>query len=925
MSLLDKNKIFFGLLHYIFSEQKNVDWALKTSLVNYTGINSTVNNKKYQQDSVIQDVIDYIYQIKPYHVEFEQFIEKYSSQRDEVNVSGADGQEKNNITFYIRFDAVTSTVDPQGDMNDIEYMDTHAANRLYAYKTKNLEDIKDYLNCHFKGITINGSTFNVDNSGYDAFLYDSTLYDAPTVTNDWCVVDYTENLDHEYVKKFVNVGIQTFVIDNEDLLQHQFVTVTSEFLGKTTEIADFSLENNMLTLFDTIRNTEKITVTEDKEGVKKSWIYVGHSFCEKTSDSEVDQFISWGTEYFTIPEGGFNSNKVTVHIESPNGTRDLSENTVVTNWQLVGNQVYIPFDKENDCYFDKRLVRNGHVVITTIDYYYIYDKIYTWEDRYGQSNNTITLSGNKFLRPYYEVERPSELCVSAPLPYLMIYNVDDNGMPTNLYGVDYKHYQYKSAFPKVHITTLRQDLNIGDSEIHVASVSKLKAPVIEDDLAITPGKIIINSEIIEFYEVDKENKTLKRLRRGAEGSYLAEHHASGSYVIDFRDSIRNDYSSKSTSIMTYVTKDMENKFVIPGVLTDIDKVNVMVKPMIRLLTPITFTSTYFDISSNNISLPGNILLNIPKRDNFVVHSNQTLNITIGGKQYNFQIGYQINSVDDFVTFIKNSASNIDGFSATTDENNIILISQKGKAIVMSNGSGTPLQEIVGNYAQGVNAFTDSDTPIMKDGSNGLRINRANVVWGADKSSPGWMKDNPTRGTLQDAADSINNLSATRGMVRAEIYDGKLVIIPLTNEEITIANLTSPDRYEDNVNILGLPTYTPASSLYTENMTIEANIPSIKGYIFINDEKVYFENIQQMATNHYRITNFYINEEYNTDSIIYSEKPELLSRDDFVITTEEVAYSNDESTINNAEKIEVNYVILRETPQEGHIVIVSNDE
>ena len=49
MSALDRNKIFFGLVHYILSEQKNVDWILKTSLVNFTGINSTVTEQKYEK------------------------------------------------------------------------------------------------------------------------------------------------------------------------------------------------------------------------------------------------------------------------------------------------------------------------------------------------------------------------------------------------------------------------------------------------------------------------------------------------------------------------------------------------------------------------------------------------------------------------------------------------------------------------------------------------------------------------------------------------------------------------------------------------------------------------------------------------------------------------------------------------------------
>lgn len=929
MSLLDKNKIFFGLLHYIFSEQKNVDWALKTSLVNYTGINSTVNNKKYKQDSVIQDVIDYIYQIKPYHVEFEQFIEKYSSQRDDVNVSGAKEQEKNNITMYIRFDAVTSSVDPQGLLSDIEYMDTHMANRLYAYKTKNLDDIKDYLNCHFKGITINGSTFNVDKSGYDAFLYDSTLYDAPTITNDYCLVNYKENLDYPYIKEFVNVGLQTFKLENDDLLQHSFLTITSYFNNKEEVITDYSLENNLLTLFYTIRNLEKLVITEDKNGQKKSWIFIGHPFSELSTDTGLKAFAEYGTEYFNIPESGFNSNKITVNIEYPNGTRDISEQSTIsvplTNWELVDGKVYIPFDKENNRYYDNRIVENGHIVVTTIDYYYIYDKIYTWEDKYGQSNNVVNVDGSGFLRPSYEVERPSELCVSAPLPYLMIYNVDDNEIPTSIYGCDYKHYQYKMGFSKTNMTQLTKDLVIGDSQIFVDDIKKLKLPIIEKNKDITPGKILLNSEIIEFYEVDEVNNILKSIRRGAEGSYLAEKHNAGDYAIDFRDSSKNNYSSKVTSIISYVTKTTENKFIIPDTLSDNDKVNVMIKPLISLLTPIKFNSTYFDISSDNIFKPGNVLLTIPV-NNLIVHSNQTLNIIIGNKTYAVPFTKQISGITEFINYLKQATLNISELNIIQDGSNIVFIANQGKSIVLNNNTGTPLQEIVGTFVQGTKSYSLSETPILKDGSNGLRINKNNIVWGSDKNSPGYMKDHPERGTLQDAVDTINNLAVTKNIVKAYIYDNKLVIVPLKNVDVTISNLTSPTNTEDNLEILGLPAYTPKNSIYSgNNIEVKNSKPNSLGYIFINDEKLYFENIQEVNSSRYRITNFYIDKEYNTDSVIYSDRPVLLAKDDFKIIQENVSYSSDESTISESKPIEMNFVVLNTSPKEGEIIIVSNDK
>ena len=45
MPAQDKNRIFFGLVHYILSEQSNVDWIFKTSVINYTGAKQTVGGQ----------------------------------------------------------------------------------------------------------------------------------------------------------------------------------------------------------------------------------------------------------------------------------------------------------------------------------------------------------------------------------------------------------------------------------------------------------------------------------------------------------------------------------------------------------------------------------------------------------------------------------------------------------------------------------------------------------------------------------------------------------------------------------------------------------------------------------------------------------------------------------------------------------------
>ena len=86
MPAQDKNRIFFGLVHYILSEQSNVDWIFKTSVINYTGAKQTVGG---QEASVakLQDIINFIYDIKPYHVQFSEFLQQMEIDSEAISVS----------------------------------------------------------------------------------------------------------------------------------------------------------------------------------------------------------------------------------------------------------------------------------------------------------------------------------------------------------------------------------------------------------------------------------------------------------------------------------------------------------------------------------------------------------------------------------------------------------------------------------------------------------------------------------------------------------------------------------------------------------------------------------------------------------------------------------------------------------------------
>lgn len=905
MSALDRNKIFFGLIHYILSEQSNVDWILKTSLVNFTGINSTVDNKKYKQNSVTEDIIDYIYQVKPYHVTFEQFIEKYSSKQDEVNVST---QEQNNITMYIRYDSITSNVDAQGDMSDYEYMDTHMANRLWYFKHvdfKNIygnddkiyEYIKDVMNCHFKGVTVEGGGFDIDKSGYDAFLYDSTLYDAPTLTSDYCLVNYKENFQYPYTKNFVKIGLKSFKLDYASEIYPTNITVYSEYEGQQSEIKNFTITDNLITFFTPIRKMEKITIVNKVNNIRNGYIFVGHPFIESNDESNLRKFVEIGTNEFPIPDGNLGSKKVTVHIEYPNGSR-----VPTTNFEKFDNNIII---------YDK-LEENYHVILTVIDYKQIYDKIYTYEDCYGQSNNVITLDGDKFLRPYYEKERPSELCVSYPINNLMIYTENNSGKIHSVYVADFKDTQYKLPITQTFITKLSQDLNIGDKIIKVDNISKLVMPSIGENNQIKPGKIIINSEIIEFYEFEKDtgNKgILKSIRRGVMGSYLAEKHEKGSNVYTYNDQSLVDCTSTSLNLSTYINDNTENKFKIPGTYREANKIAVFKKPYIELLSDITYIGKYFDISSNNIVLPGNVQIQ-SELEFSPVYNNQILGIDLGGTSYQLNIDKNYSNLDELNEFITSKIPAANGFYVYNIDNKVKFVGTEGKSVKIYNISGTPLQELFGNLTVG----TKKNPSIWMDGYNGLIINDNEILWGNDSRSVQWMKDNPSQGTVDDAVSTINNLENVNKIVKAYNRNGILEIVTLINEEVKIENLTNIESPFDNLQEIGIENIIPTQSIFlnTNNQLNYYNDnPEKLGNIFIDGEKLYYKNIQRIVSGkniYYRISNYFTNKEYKAgESVILSVKPEELKSTEYTID-----YEND-------------CIYLKTAPKVGEVITICNEK
>lgn len=686
MSILDKNKVFFGLVHYILSEQKNVNWILKTSLIDFTGISSLLEEKPYKKDNLLGDVIDYVNSVKPYHVQFSHYFEHYETASETISIPKSDNLE---TTINYRFDAIQTTPDINKIMYSVEstlptsseynkenleivvdnkiytrgfddnsrwtwllsdetlydgiyyftktntyktfknntltndfdkesFINSHTANRLFYLGIHDLDELKKELNANFKGLEVNGHTFNIGEFGYELFDYDTNDYDSPTIVYDYCIVNNKETFDwcekvdtfseNSYTKVFATSGEHRFNLPNIDASGKIIKLFKQSKNSEPIEIYEYELKlnqqyGNYVEIYSGLSKYEKLIIglfditnqgtPLEKLILSSAYVIVGYPFIPSNSDVLKRNFtyLTDGEIYLDVPSNELDTSKIVVQRQTLNGSKQN-----FTKYKFSNSQIVINCNDINE---------DEHIIITSFDYKYLYDKIYTWEDSYGRSNNIINLDGHKFLRAIYESDRPRELVVSYPLSSCMIYDYKNS----NKFDIYYNDYKNDFMIGNYDASQQSKILDI----IYADNNQSLIKEIVLDNtnyLDDAPSKILVNSEIIEYNEIDRDSNTIKKLKRGMDGSFVYINaisniqnngtHNIGDYVLPYSEQYW--YSkNKDYKYSTHIVKNPNQiEYNCPSGLTDNSYISVKTLNKISLLNDITENSLTIDINSCNV-------------------------------------------------------------------------------------------------------------------------------------------------------------------------------------------------------------------------------------------------------------------------------------------------------------------------------------
>ena len=454
----DFNQIFFTMVKYALSEQKNIEWVFKTSFLSATQyIRSLVQFPSYIADN--QDYyLDYINEVKPYRTTVREFV---------VNYQGDD-----------KF---------SGDISDFDLPPYWDAN-LQIYRSPNGSQPYD------SSLLSNG-IYSQWNSNYKYSVVDVTVEYAGTgylLAPQIIITGGGGTGATAYATLNGQGGIASIIITNpgKNYTTEPTIIINGTGTGAEARPVLRNVFDNNNQGHNVVRSINT-TITFDRVNYTNPNTFV---FWDGITSANVGQTIPDST--ILVLDNNFyqlaNSYVIDANITFP-----LSDTVQISSAFNNANDRIVAFNGNvNLKLTQKGLDYPGVVVDGNTFTGTVYDSLIQsrYTDSLGISPNDIFIDGGKYV-DIFESYAPEELVPGRMYDNLNLTVVDTDFLGFRLYedmNQTYSSYRIAGA----NTTTLTANLSLTDTAILVNDASKLPLP---NPSALLPGVVFINGERITYW------------------------------------------------------------------------------------------------------------------------------------------------------------------------------------------------------------------------------------------------------------------------------------------------------------------------------------------------------------------------------------------------------------------------------------------
>jgi alpha-tubulin suppressor-like RCC1 family protein len=297
----EPNQIFYTMIHKVFEDQSIVDWVFPTSHISFTGFGQNLTQSAFYYQDQIENLIDYINEIKPYHTIIRNFVDYRNASENWTNNS----QDFDKPVYYDSLKGYR-VLNPNNAQDQLILSQNSAYTSWYNNYLTNPELIR----------TINTKLIFDRVAGAQSFTY-SPGYSSSTPIDRY-ITDINEWLDILFTSDATTIPIG-YVVSIKINQPKLFVRNTSAGVGYTTWTAsDYGLNTTATinqfiydqdTLLNVIRDSfepegyavvatvDNLTVTNiyvrtsTTESDIANWTLVGYQHVSGAIDRITDQYV----------------------------------------------------------------------------------------------------------------------------------------------------------------------------------------------------------------------------------------------------------------------------------------------------------------------------------------------------------------------------------------------------------------------------------------------------------------------------------------------------------------------------------------------------------------------------------------------------------------------------------------------------------
>ena len=412
---IEINELFFCMVNFVHAEQNIVDWAFKTSYMVISGFNETLEQTPFDNKDNIESIIDYINEVKPYHVKIRDFVRSLSPPQELANTSVTDFdkpvsqngvlnietdkeklQEKpwvfwfnnfetnkeliRNIKIKLLFDRVSCD---KSDGYDINAFDAYpfdsvndkefAVDRILKYYNPTSYMRKKEINELLKGCEFNGTILsdlefekNVINLGWDIQSWD---------TNEW------DNLVQDKNNYNIECNLES---------ENRIINLGWDILAWDTNEWDKNNQNDSRDLLLNDNTTNKDHISFFKGNNIKTEYRL--PFIPASVLNEIKPFYDTNNDYNNDVDWYNNdiSLKETVEVLLDGAILELNNEFVVKELPINSNNWFVVFNTPPK--------ENADISITVKE---------TFTE--NRTESSIDVEGNKLIQPNWNENHPEEL------------------------------------------------------------------------------------------------------------------------------------------------------------------------------------------------------------------------------------------------------------------------------------------------------------------------------------------------------------------------------------------------------------------------------------------------------------------------------------------------------------------------------------